>query len=57
MAVNIEVVVFWFMTPCCDVVGYQHLGGPCCLHEDGMVVSLFGHCLSSKIMESISVVD
>jgi hypothetical protein len=25
-------VVFWIMTPCGDAVGYQHFGGPSCLH-------------------------
>jgi hypothetical protein len=23
-------VVFWAVTPCCVVIGYQHFGGPCC---------------------------
>jgi hypothetical protein len=23
---------FWVVMPCSDVVGYQHFGGPCCLH-------------------------
>jgi len=27
-----EVDVFWIMTPCSDVVGYQRFGGPSCLH-------------------------
>jgi hypothetical protein len=37
-----KVVVFWDVTPCSDVVGYRHFGGPCCLAEDG----------SSKIVRS-----
>jgi len=40
MAVNIEVEVFWVVTPCNVVVGYQRFRGPCCLHlqgEDGGV--------------------
>jgi len=24
--------VFWVVTPCSVVVGYQHLTGPCCIH-------------------------
>jgi len=30
--VIIEVVVFWVVTLCGEVVGYQCLGGPVCLH-------------------------
>jgi len=29
---QIQVVIFWVVTPCNDVVGYQRFGGPCCLH-------------------------
>jgi len=32
MVMKIQVVVFWVMTPCSDVVAYQCFGGPCCLH-------------------------
>jgi hypothetical protein len=28
----IWVEVFWDVTPWSDVIGYQHFGGPCCLH-------------------------
>jgi len=28
----IQVGVFWVVTPCSVVVGYQFFGGPCCLH-------------------------
>jgi len=24
--------VFQVVTPCCEVTGYQHFRGPCCLH-------------------------
>jgi hypothetical protein len=36
-AVEIQIMVFCFLTPCCDVVGYHCFGGPCCLchPEDG----------------------
>jgi len=27
----VKVPVFWVVTPCRDVVGYQHFRGPCCL--------------------------
>jgi hypothetical protein len=29
--VKIEVEVFWVVTPCSAVAGYQHFRGPCCL--------------------------
>jgi hypothetical protein len=32
VAVKIQVEVFWVVTPCSAVVGYQFFGGPCCLH-------------------------
>jgi hypothetical protein len=38
-AMNIQVVVFWVVTPCSDVIGYQRFGGPCCLHRQGEVVN------------------
>jgi len=28
----IQVMVFWVMTPCSDVAGYQHFNGPWCCH-------------------------
>jgi len=31
-AMKTEVVVYWLMTPCRVVVGYQPFGGPCCHH-------------------------
>jgi hypothetical protein len=35
-AMKIQVAVFWVVTPCNDVVGYQRFGEPCCLrlHRD-----------------------
>jgi hypothetical protein len=36
-AVMIEVSVFWVVTPCSVVVGYQSYRGPCCLHPQGHV--------------------
>jgi len=32
MAMKIQVVVMWVVTPCNDVVGYRRFGGPCCFH-------------------------
>jgi hypothetical protein len=29
--IEIQVVIFWVMTPCSVVVRYQHFGGTCCL--------------------------
>jgi hypothetical protein len=31
-AANIHFEVFWILTPCSVLAGYQHFGGPCCLH-------------------------
>jgi len=36
-AVMLLVGVFWVMTQCSVVVGYQRFGGPCCLHLQGEV--------------------
>jgi hypothetical protein len=33
--VMFQVEVFWFVTPCSVVVGYQRFRGPCCLHLQG----------------------
>jgi hypothetical protein len=32
MSVNIQVSVFWVLTPCSVAVGYQHFGQPFCFH-------------------------
>jgi len=32
MVMKIQVVFFWVVTPCSDVVGYQCFGEPWCLH-------------------------
>jgi hypothetical protein len=34
-AMRIQGVVFWIVKLCTDMVGYQHFGGPCCLHLQG----------------------
>jgi hypothetical protein len=31
-AVKIQVEVFWVVTLCCFVIGYQRFRGSCCLH-------------------------
>jgi hypothetical protein len=31
-AVMFQVEVYWVVTPCSVVAGYQRFGGPCCLH-------------------------
>jgi len=36
-AVMFQVEVFWVVTPCSVVVGYQSFRGPCCLHLQGEV--------------------
>jgi len=30
-------MVFWVITPCSDVIGYQHFRGSSCLHLQGQV--------------------
>jgi hypothetical protein len=37
MMMKIQVVVFWVLTPCTDVVGYQCFGGPHCFHIPGEI--------------------
>jgi len=32
---KIQAVVFWVVTPCNTVVGYQRFGGSCCFHLQG----------------------
>jgi len=36
-AVKIQVEVFWVVTSCSVVVGYQRFGEPCCLHLEDKV--------------------
>jgi len=36
-AVMFQVKVFWDVTPCSVLVGYQRFRGPCCLHLQGEV--------------------
>jgi hypothetical protein len=43
MAVKIQDKVFWFVTPCSIVVGYQSFGGPCCFHLEGEPESLVSY--------------
>jgi hypothetical protein len=33
MAIKIQVMVFWVITPQSNVVRYQHFRGPCCCHN------------------------
>jgi hypothetical protein len=47
-AMKTHVAVFWVMTPCIDVVGYQHLGKPCCLHLQGEVKVEGCQCTASQ---------
>jgi hypothetical protein len=30
--VNIQIAVFWVVTPCSAAIGYRRFGGPCCSH-------------------------
>jgi hypothetical protein len=39
--IEIRVVVFWIMTPCSDVVGYQRFGGLHCLHLQGELIGVW----------------
>jgi hypothetical protein len=40
VALKIDIVVFWFVTPCSVADRHHHFGGPCCLNlrpEDGVL--------------------
>jgi hypothetical protein len=54
MAVNIPVMVFWVMTPCSDVVGCQHFGGPCHLHLQAEMWPPVTYC-RCHLLEKIEV--
>jgi len=52
---GIQVEVFGTVTPCSDVVGYQRLGGPSCLHLQGEVRNIRMYVLcKSNAMESVA---
>jgi hypothetical protein len=38
-AMKIQIEAFWVVTPCDDVVGYQHFRGPRCLHLEHYTAS------------------
>jgi len=38
-AVKIQVEIFWVVTQCSVVAGYQRFGGPCCLLPQHYMVS------------------
>jgi len=38
MVMKTHVTVFWVVTPRSDVVGYQNVGGSCCLHLQGGIL-------------------
>jgi hypothetical protein len=35
---KIKIAVFWVLTPCSDVVGYQHFGGPVSFINFGIII-------------------
>jgi len=37
--IKIQIVVFWVVTPCSDVVGYKDFGRSCCLHPQDDVTN------------------
>jgi len=43
--VKIHIEVFWIVTSCSVVVGYQNFGGPCCLHLQDEVTLVSYHKL------------
>jgi hypothetical protein len=43
-----QVDVFWVLTPCSIVVGYQRFRSPCCLHLQGEVGILPTHYTASQ---------
>jgi hypothetical protein len=48
MAMKIQLVV-WVVTPHSDVAGYQHFGGPCCLHLHGVLPYLLTYLLTHSL--------
>jgi len=40
MEVIVQVEIFWLLTPCSVVLGYQRFRRPCCLHiqSDGKAI-------------------
>jgi hypothetical protein len=60
-----QVAIFWVVTLCSDVVGYQCFGGPCCLHlqvvtlcNDVLGYQRFGEpcCIHLQVVTPFSVV-
>jgi hypothetical protein len=44
-ATMFQVEVFWVMTSCSVVGGYQRVRDPCCLHLQGEVAEMGGNCI------------
>jgi len=51
-AIKFQVAVFWVLTPCVDVVGYQSFGGPCCFQIQ--LKKLFMGSLSQRLNSGIT---
>jgi len=47
-AVKIHVDVFWVVTPCSAVLGYQHFGGPSCLHLQDDIPTTTLHVVTTQ---------
>jgi hypothetical protein len=61
MVMKIQVVIFWVVTLCSDVVRYHQVGGPSCLHFQGdeicMVlqnITSLHHVVTQKTMSCIT---
>jgi len=50
----IQSVVFWVLTPCSYVVGYQSFGGPSCLLRH-VIITVNTSNLTSRIQDSVSL--
>jgi len=48
-AINIQVEVFWVVTPGSVMVGYWRFGGSCCLHFQGEEVKNGGNMILRNV--------
>jgi len=53
MALKIEIVIFWVLTPYSDTEGYKAFGGPCYLHVQGQVLHHFFLFLQQYISDCL----
>jgi len=46
-----QVEVFWVVTPCIVVLGYERFGGPCCFRLQDEVSGMGERCCSGALQE------